>query len=102
MNPQMTRKRLGERRVSRRWMLGAMGATASAAGLAALRCSDGDNVPPGFTPSETDDETPQPGANPTPRVQDGRRGQTLRHTGFVVRDSTFDPHKTQASPYYGH
>ena len=102
MNPEMTRKRLGERRVSRRWMLGAMGATASAAGLAALRCSDGENPPPGFTPSDNEDQTAESDANPTSRTQDGRRGQTLRHTGFVVRDGTFDPHKTQASPYYGH
>lgn len=79
-----------------------MGATASAAGLAALRCSDENKSPALFTPTTTDDETAVPGTNPTPRTQDGRRGQTLRHTGFVVRDGTFDPHKTQASPFYGH
>ncbi|MBK9544967.1 MAG: ABC transporter substrate-binding protein [Dehalococcoidia bacterium] len=96
----MMRERLGEKRVSRRWMLGAMGATAGAAGLAALRCSDGDGDSPAQTPTEIEDETP--GASPTPRQQDGKRGETLRFTGFVARDQTFDPHKTQAGPFYGH
>ncbi|MBK7124817.1 MAG: ABC transporter substrate-binding protein [Dehalococcoidia bacterium] len=94
------RERLGEKRVSRRWMLGAMGATAGAAGLAALRCSDGDGDSPAPTPTEIENETP--GASPTPRQQDGKRGETLRFTGFVARDQTFDPHKTQAGPFYGH
>jgi len=96
----MMRERLGEKRVSRRWMLGAMGATAGAAGLAALRCSDGDGDSPAPTPTEIENETP--GASPTPRQQDGKRGETLRFTGFVARDQTFDPHKTQAGPFYGH
>ena len=96
----MKRERLGERRVSRRWMLGAMGATASAAGMAALRCSDGDGTPPSQVPTQIEDETP--GASPTARQQDGKRGETLRYTGFVVRDQSFDPHKTQAGPFYGH
>ncbi|MBK7726418.1 MAG: ABC transporter substrate-binding protein [Dehalococcoidia bacterium] len=94
------RERLGEKRVSRRWMLGAMGATAGAAGLAALRCSDGDGDSPAPTPTEIENGTP--GASPTPRQQDGKRGETLRFTGFVARDQTFDPHKTQAGPFYGH
>ena len=96
----MMTERLGEKRVSRRWMLGAMGATAGAAGLAALRCSDGDGDSPAPTPTEIENETP--GASPTPRQQDGKRGETLRFTGFVARDQTFDPHKTQAGPFYGH
>ena len=96
----MMTERLGEKRVSRRWMLGAMGATAGAAGLAALRCSDGDRDSPAPTPTEIENETP--GASPTPRQQDGKRGETLRFTGFVARDQTFDPHKTQAGPFYGH
>ncbi|MCC6267339.1 MAG: ABC transporter substrate-binding protein [Dehalococcoidia bacterium] len=96
----MMRERLGEKRVSRRWMLGAMGATAGAAGLAALRCSDGDGDSPAPTPTEIENGTP--GASPTPRQQDGKRGETLRFTGFVARDQTFDPHKTQAGPFYGH
>lgn len=98
----MTRKRLGEKRVSRRWMLGAMSATASAAGLAALRCSGGDGKSPLLTPTEIEDETPDGSVSPTPRPQDGKRGETLRYTGFVVRDQSFDPHKTQAGPFYGH
>lgn len=96
----MMTERLGEKRVSRRWMLGAMGATAGAAGLAALRCSDGDGDSPAPTPTEIENGTP--GASPTPRQQDGKRGETLRFTGFVARDQTFDPHKTQAGPFYGH
>ena len=100
MESPMMRERLGEKRVSRRWMLGAMGATAGAAGLAALRCSDGDGDSPAPTPTEIENETP--GASPTPRQQDGKRGETLRFTGFVARDQTFDPHKTQAGPFYGH
>lgn len=100
MESPMMRERLGEKRVSRRWMLGAMGATAGAAGLAALRCSDGDGDSPAPTPTEIENGTP--GASPTPRQQDGKRGETLRFTGFVARDQTFDPHKTQAGPFYGH
>jgi peptide/nickel transport system substrate-binding protein len=103
MNPQMERKRLGERRVSRRWMLGAMGASASAAGFAALRCSGGDGKTPDGLPPGFEDDTPEPGGTPAAQVpQDGKRGHTLRYTGFVVRDDSFDPHKTQAGPFYGH
>ena len=101
MESGMTRKRLGEKRVSRRWMLGAMTATASAAGLAALRCSGGDGGPGLLTPTEIDDETPDVAPTPTPRTQDGKRGETLRYTGFVIRDQSFDPHKSQAGPFYG-
>ncbi len=98
----MNREPLGEKRVSRRWMLGALGASAGAAGVAALRCSGGDQTPPGQTTQGTrDDETVAPGGSPTPRTQDGRRGETLRYTAFVVRDGTFDPHKTQSGPFYG-
>jgi peptide/nickel transport system substrate-binding protein len=96
----MARKRLGEKRVSRRWLLGAFGASAGAAGLASLRCSGGGGSqrPIGGGPDES--ETPQ--ATSTPRSQDGKRGETLRVTGFISRDGTYDPHKTQAAPYYGH
>ncbi len=98
----MTREPLGERRVSRRWMLGAMGASAGAAGLAALRCSNGSPSPGGTAPApDGEDEPTSAAGSPTPRTQDGRRGETLRYTGFVVRDNTFDPHKTQSGPLYG-
>jgi peptide/nickel transport system substrate-binding protein len=85
-------------------MLGAMGATATTAGLATLRCSGGDGGPrtPG---SSGPDAGETPGANPSAAAtapQDGQQGHTLRYTGFVVRDQTFDPHKTQAGPFYGH
>ncbi|HNM78124.1 MAG TPA: ABC transporter substrate-binding protein [Tepidiformaceae bacterium] len=98
----MTREPLGERRVSRRWMLGAMGASAGAAGLAALRCSNGSPKPPTATPGAEDGTTVTPGSSPTPRPQqDGKRGETLRYTAFIVRDNSFDPHKTQSAPLYG-
>jgi len=103
MDGGMERERLGERRVSRRWMLGAMGATAGAAGVAALRCSGGDSRPPDEGRTIEAGETPgTPGPQATLPPQDGKRGHTLRYTGFVVRDNTFDPHKTQAGPFYGH
>jgi ABC-type transport system substrate-binding protein len=97
----MTREPLGEKRVSRRWMLGAMGASAGAAGLAALRCSNGSSNPPPGTKPRSDDESPTPGTSPTARAQDGKRGETLRYTAFVSRDNTYDPHKTQSGPLYG-
>lgn len=97
-------ERLGERRVSRRWVLGAMGATAGAAGLSALGCDGGGGgAPPAFSsPTEESGGSPTPRASTTRPPQDGKRGETLRYTGFVVRDGTYDPHKTQAGPFYGH
>jgi peptide/nickel transport system substrate-binding protein len=84
-------------------MLGAMGASASAAGLVALRCSGGDPKPAEGDSSPEPWRTQEtPGTPATLAPQDGKRGHTLRYTGFVVRDSTFDPHKTQAGPFYGH
>jgi len=98
----MTRERLGEKRVSRRWLLGAMGASAGAAGLALAGCSGGGNDSPSPFSSTPDDESPTGGTSPTVQPQDGKRGETLRYTGFVERDQWFDPHKTQAGPFYGH
>ena len=97
----MTRERLGEKRVSRRWLLGAMGASAGAAGLAIAGCSGGGDDSPSPLASTPDDESPT-GTSPTVQPQDGKRGETLRYTGFVERDQWFDPHKTQAGPFYGH
>ena len=37
----------------------------------------------------------------TPTTQKGKRGDTLRYTGFVAGDAYQDPHKTQAGPFYG-
>ena len=31
----------------------------------------------------------------------GKQGETLRYTGFVTSDGAYDPHKTQAGPFYG-
>ena len=98
----MMREPLGERRVSRRWMLGAMGASAGAAGLAALRCSNGSPKTPTPANGDSTGPTSAPSGSPTARAQqDGKRGETLRYTAFVARDNTFDPHKTQAGPLYG-
>ncbi len=81
-----------------------MAATASTAGLATLRCSGGDGTPdPSGTPGPGFDESPVPDATANAvRPQDGKQGHTLRYTGFVVRDQSYDPHKTQAGPFYGH
>ncbi len=94
----------GERRVSRRWVLKASGLAAGAAGLGAVGCFGGSNPPKPTnttnpaTPSP--EPTPAPGT-PTTAANPGRHGETLRYTGFVERDASFDPHKTQAGPFYG-
>jgi len=103
MEATMTWERLGERRVSRRWVLKATGASAGAAGLAALGCDGGNNNSPfGATPSTVqEDDTQTPRTTATLAPQDGRRGGSLRYTGFVVGDGAYDPHKTQAPPMVG-
>lgn len=95
----------GERRVSRRWVLKATGLAAGAAGLGTIGCIGGSgDDDPTTTPGE---ETPTNGAssptpgNSTPTTSPGRHGETLRYTGFVERDNSWDPHKTQAGPFYG-
>ncbi|MEX2081485.1 MAG: hypothetical protein WEC33_07690, partial [Dehalococcoidia bacterium] len=88
-------------RLTRRRFLGAAGAMAAgAAGVAALRCSGGDD-PPGTGPGTalpTDEPTVQA---TTTAPNGGPGGGTLRFTGFVVGDGLFDPHKTQSAPLYG-
>ena len=94
----------GERRVSRRWVLKASGLAAGAAGLGAIGCFGGSNSPDPTNTAENDIPTPEPTSGPgtpTPTVTPGRHGETLRYTGFVERDSSYDPHKTQAGPFYG-
>ena len=96
----MAWERLGEKRMSRRWFLGAAGAVGAAGALAA--CGRGSGGSKTSVPFGVDEETatPKPGATPTrpPGVQSGGN---LRYTGFVSSDGNFDPHKTQAAPFYG-
>jgi ABC-type transport system substrate-binding protein len=93
-------KRAGEKRVSRRWFLGAAGAVAGTAGIASFSCGGGKGP---RTPSPAGGE-PSPTAGATPsatRPPAGQQGETLRYTGFVASDGVYDPHKTQAGPFYG-
>lgn len=77
---------------------------AGAASVAAAGCGGGnDDRLPTATGTVTG-TGPSPSQSPRsgPTAISERHGQTLRHTGFVERDATFDPHKTQAGPFYGH
>lgn len=98
---RMDWERLARSRGSRRWFLGVAGATMGAAGLAAAGCGGsspkGTPSAPATTGSGTPD--PSPGAARTPAgIQ---LGDTLRYTAYVASDQTYDPHKTQAGPFYG-
>jgi len=92
--------RAGEKRVSRRWFLAATGATVGAAGLASLRCGGNGKAPP---PTGTGDNESPPAVASASATQPvvGQQGGTLRYTGFVASDGVYDPHKTQAGPFYG-
>ncbi|MCK9517510.1 MAG: ABC transporter substrate-binding protein [Dehalococcoidia bacterium] len=98
-------KQSAPRRFNRRHFLGAAGALAGAAGLSALSCSGGGNGSgqggpiPGLTRETGDDETVTVAAT-RPALSE-RHGETLRYTGYVAGDGVFDPHKTQAAPFYG-
>lgn len=95
-------KRPFSRPVSRRWVLRATGLVAGAAGLAAAGCSGGSRQQPPPATALAETEPPRtPTAAPTPQRLSPRHGHTLRHTGFVERDATLDPHKTQAGPLIG-
>ena len=96
--------RSGDARLSRRRFIAAVGLTAGAA--AWLAACGGKKAAPGST------ATPPPRAapsapttarpSPTPRASAGdQHGEILRYTGFVQGDASFDPHKTQAGPFYG-
>ncbi len=100
MGVAMAWERTGEKRVSRRRFLGVSGAV-GAAGLLAS-CSGGSGGSKTTVPFGDDEETPtpKPGATPT-RPAGVQSGGNLRYTGFVSSDSSFDPHKTQAAPFYG-
>ena len=95
-------ERLGGKAVSRRRFLGLTGAAAGAAGLAAAGCGGGGGsnrtiVPGGASPAAAATSA----ASTSARAGDNQHGGTLQYTGFVVSDGIYDPHKTQAGPYYG-
>ncbi len=104
----MARSR-GRRRYSRRWFLGALGASAGAAGLAALGCGDEEApAPPAeqMTPEATapaayptHPSTPAP--LPTREGQATRHGGTLRYAAALTSDREFDPHKTTSGALLG-
>jgi peptide/nickel transport system substrate-binding protein len=98
----MAFERFEKKRVSRRWFLGLSGAAAGAAGLAAVGCGGGKKAGSGTTTAgAASKSSPKPGASGTAGAGNGQRGETLRYTGYVVGDGQFDPHKTQAGPFYG-
>ena len=99
----------GRRRYSRRWFLGALGASAGAAGLAALGCEDTEAPAPGtVTPEPTEEgeevyptypSTPAP--EPTRPRQASRHGGTLRYAAAFSSDDLFDPHRTTSAALLG-
>lgn len=97
MDPEPKRPR----RVSRRQLLWFAGGAAGTAGLSAIGCSGGKKAPASPTAFTGVSETPgsSPSSKPTPG--DSQHGETLRYTGYVVSDKVYDPHKTQAGPFYG-
>jgi ABC-type transport system substrate-binding protein len=102
MEPGMNLERAWQRRLTRRRLLGATGAVAGGAALAATGCTGegGGQLPP-FSPQATPATEPTPAQPPSPAALSSRHGHTLRHTGFVERDAVADPHKTQAGPLHG-
>ena len=98
----MAFERFEQKRGSRRWFLGVSGAAAGAAGLAAVGCGSGKkSTTPTRTAGAGAKGTPSPRPSGSPSSGGGQRGETLRYTGYVVGDGQYDPHKTQAGPFYG-
>jgi len=86
-------------RGNRRWFLGVAGGAA-----ASILAGCGDNDTPATrTPGRPQPEDEPPASSTPTRASGGspQRGDTLRYTGFVKSDGVFDPHKTQAGPFYG-
>lgn len=97
----------GRRRYSRRWFLGALGASAGAAGLAALGCDDAEE-PAAEEPTPEPTEEPAyptypstPAPEPTPMEQTSRHGGTLRYAAAFSSDEEFDPHRTASAALLG-
>ncbi len=96
----------GRRRYSRRWFLGALGASAGAAGLAAIGCEETE-LPPEETPIP--EPTPEvyptysstPAPEPTRTEQASRHGGTLRYAVALSSDGRFDPHTTTSAALLG-
>lgn len=100
------------RRRDRRWFLGALGASAGAAGLAALGCGGGGEAQPapdgdgdgGGEPDAagsfpTHASTPAPWPERPPRA--GRHGGTLRYAAALASDGRFDPHRSVSATLLG-
>lgn len=99
----MDAHRMGQRRISRRRLLGAAGILAGAGGLAAVGCnsdSKPQSVPSPFDIQNTEPTATTPSGTVRTTLSD-RHGETLRYTGYVSGDGVFDPHKTQAAPLSG-
>ncbi|MCC7363798.1 MAG: ABC transporter substrate-binding protein [Dehalococcoidia bacterium] len=101
----MEGKRPSPRRFTRRAVLGG---AAAIPGLAAAACSGGGGSKGTATPGTSTGTAPGSSATraatsqPTrlPGLSD-RHGETLRYSGFVSSDGVWDPHRTQAGPFYG-
>jgi peptide/nickel transport system substrate-binding protein len=72
------------------------GAAGTAATLAATGCGGGKKA---AGPSGGGGDPSATAARAT--AAPGQRGGTLQYTGYVKSDGKFDPHKTQAGPFYG-
>ncbi len=94
-------QRFGQKRGNRRWFLGLSGAAVSAAGLASAGCGGKTKQPAGTAPGSTEPGATATNGSPTTNSRPGQRGETLRYTGYVVGDGKYDPHTTQAAPFYG-
>ena len=105
MNGGMDWERAAFRRLSRRRFLGAAGTMAAAAGLAAAGCggssgnTNNNTIPiPGASRERA---SGAPTASPSRVAISDQHGETLRYSGYVSSDGVWDPHKTQAAPFYG-
>ena len=92
--------RTGPRRGDRRWFLGVSGGAAAFASLATTGCSSGapKRQP---TPTRSVGTSGQTVSPPPNRTSTAPTNTTLRYSGFVSGDGVYDPHKTQAGPFYG-
>ncbi|MBI2765847.1 MAG: ABC transporter substrate-binding protein [Chloroflexi bacterium] len=94
-------ERAARRRVTRRALLGAAGASAAALAAACSRGPGSKNSSPAARPGGTSpSQSTATRAAPT-RPANAQQGETLKVTGYVTRDNSYDPHKTQAGPFYG-
>ena len=99
----MPARETAPRGLSRRRLLGLAGAGGAA--LFAAACGGAKEKQPGLASLPT--AAPSRGASgtsaatPTRLAATGQHGEAMRVTGYVTRDSSLDPHKTQAGPFYG-